>query len=383
MVLHPEDIGVIRPIDLFHIAPGFITRSVHQRTAQFRRKTRLPAPHQLRGFLLEGASVEAADAVHDLVVRPDRVLRVLPGPEAKIGHQPDSRLWYGARQHPHGVRSVRDVLDLVLDGEDELDVAPRRAVAVCDQRAVHGAQYGEDLAAVVLAAGARCHDVQVAVVDERPRHAVRQWDVVELIRPQIPLGLPVGCGAVDVLEEPREGAQALVPVEGFVVGVAGRLELPRLGGRQGIDDGLLRAGQTAGALEGSRGFTGAVTGGDELGQQRVDVVPVGVDAIPDDEGGGQTEQREDVERVEQAGLSKAPSRAIEERHGGRAASLRGREHGLREGEREREREEEKGRGTSGGHHGSDQTSFLREIMVRGLDSTKRQTEWKHDAAIVC
>lgn len=80
----------------------------------------------------------------------------------------------------------------------------------------------------------------------------------------------------------------------------------------------MRTCQTAGALEGGGGLTSAVSGGDQLGQQWVNVVAIGVDAIPDDDDAQKTQKACDVEEAEMIALSKAPARATGERHRERA-----------------------------------------------------------------
>lgn len=154
VIFHAEHIGARIPIDLLDIAPGFIASRFNQCAAQLRSKTRLAAPDQLRPLLGPG-QIHALDAIHHLIKRTDVVLGIVPGPKAKVGHEPDSFFRRGTCKNPDWVIGIRDVFYLVLYGKHELNVAPRHTISVCGQRTVDGAQDAQDFPPVVLSFSSR------------------------------------------------------------------------------------------------------------------------------------------------------------------------------------------------------------------------------------
>ena len=51
-----------------------------------------------------------------------------------------------------------------------------------------------------------------------------------------------------------------------------------------------------------------VSGGDELGQKRMNIVSVGIDAIPDSDNTSEAHKSHEVKQVEETNWSQAPSR---------------------------------------------------------------------------
>lgn len=300
VVLHLENVGPRRPFDLLHIAPWLIPGGFNQRPAQFRSKTGFAAPDEL-GFLLVPGDVEPLDAVYDLVIGADIIVGIIPGPEAEVGHEPYTFLGRRACENPYGVFGVGYVLDLVLDGKHEFNVALGGPIPVSDQRAVNRTQHSENLPPVILAARPRGHDMQVALRDEGASHTGTDPNGVEIFGDESPLSPPVLLRTRDILEQSWEGGLALWLGQGIVAGIARVFKFPARG--DGLLQGSVRAGETGRALEGSRGLTGTVAGGDELRKDRMDVVAVGVHAIPDGEDNAAGETRDDAQKRQTASRS--------------------------------------------------------------------------------
>lgn len=69
-------------------------------------------------------------------------------------------------------------------------------------------------------------------------------------------------GPKNILKQAGEGGFALLPIQSFIPGIAIVLKFPIGRGGQLLQETGLRAGETAGALEGGGGQTGAMAGGD-------------------------------------------------------------------------------------------------------------------------
>lgn len=128
---------------------------------------------------------------------------------------------------------------------------------------------------------------------------------------------PVARGAVHVFEKAGESGLALFTVEGFIIGIEFILEAP-IGGRRG---GLLEetaglgAGNAAGAQESGGGLTGAMAGGDQLGQERMDIITIGIHAIPEQQWEAAQAQGQDKrEGRAKAATWRAPKVTSSERH---------------------------------------------------------------------
>lgn len=100
---------------------------------------------------------------------------------------------------------------------------------------------------------------------------------------------PVIHGPENILKQAGKSGFALLPIQSFIPGIAIVLKFPVGRGGELLKKTGLRAGETAGALEGGGRQTGAMTGGDQLGEKRVNVVSIGIHAIPD---GTDTEEEE-------------------------------------------------------------------------------------------
>lgn len=309
MVFHADDIRLLIPVHLPHIVPRLIPRRLDQRSPQLGGKAGLAPPHQLVLLLLP-RNLGPFDALDDLIVRTDAVLEILPRPETEIGHQPGGLLARSAGQHPDGIVGLGDVVDAVLDRKHELDVGLIGAVRGGDQRPVHGAQHAQDLSPMVLPLGAGGDDVEFAVVDEGPGHALLQRNRIQIVHGDAVAGLPEGGRPRDVLEQARKRGLAPVSVEAFIAIVAAVLKRP-FGGGGRFEGGELGAVETAGALEGGRALAGAVSSGDELGQEGVELVAVRIEAQPagiEEETGGRGGQAQQQPQ-------KAPSERPETGHG--------------------------------------------------------------------
>lgn len=93
---------------------------------------------------------------------------------------------------------------------------------------------------------------------------------------------PVARGTVHVFEKSRKSGLALFTVESFIIGIDVVLEAPIKGGWGWLlEETGLGAGNAAGAQEGGGGLTSAMAGRDQLSQKRMDIVTIGIHAIPE------------------------------------------------------------------------------------------------------
>jgi hypothetical protein len=96
--------------------------------------------------------------------------------------------------------------------------------------------------------------------------------------------------ARNILKQPWERSFALQLIQSFIATVTGIIERP-LGVCIVVLETRFGTGEASRALEGCGGLAGAVTGGDELRENRVDIVSVGVHAVPEHEDHTETEDR--------------------------------------------------------------------------------------------
>lgn len=135
----------------------------------------------------------------------------------------------------------------------------------------------------------------MALGDEGAHHARLNGNLVEVFGNQAAiLGAPIALATRNVFEEALEGGLALRLIQGLVTGVARIFEFPA-GGRGQLESRGLGAGDTGGALESGGGLTRAMAGGDELSEDRVNVVAIRVHAIPDGENSKAAEAGNDAE----------------------------------------------------------------------------------------
>jgi hypothetical protein len=96
--------------------------------------------------------------------------------------------------------------------------------------------------------------------------------------------------ARNIFEQPGESSLTLLLVEGFIATVASIFKCPPGGGIVVLET-CFGTGEAGRALEGGGGLAGAVASGDQLRKNRVDIVSVGVHAIPEHEDHAEAECR--------------------------------------------------------------------------------------------
>ena len=92
---------------------------------------------------------------------------------------------------------------------------------------------------------------------------------------------PVALASRHVLEKTWEGSLALRLIKGFIWSIAWVIPSPAGGRSCGLLEPSFGAGETGGALKCGGCLAGTMAGRDELGEDGVDIVAVGVHAIPD------------------------------------------------------------------------------------------------------
>lgn len=108
------------------------------------------------------------------------------------------------------------------------------------------------------------------------------------------MGAPIALAARNIFKQALKSGLALRLVERLITGVARVLELPARGGGQ-LESRGLGARDTCGALECGRGLTGAMARGEQLSENWVNVIAIGVHTIPDGENGEEGDAGNDAE----------------------------------------------------------------------------------------